>query len=246
MHLDRTLSLGPLAFQGENASVSRVVTASGETLILKAGAAAREGEIVIALAAHQPFVPEFFGETAQGLFFSELPGRNLAEAFEQSSKHHARLAYALGEALHRIHTWEPPIEKPVTQWRDEALARVKATALAHSGEPIKYDYSPFVGQDHAALAAWVDVESAKTPHQLAFCHGDACLPNFMTDGGTITGVVDWGDGGWADPRFDLATTLWSLRRNGADDCQEHFLQGYGWEGGVASLALFEAFYTLWE
>lgn len=246
MNLDRTLSLGPLAFQGENANVSRVVTASGQTLILKAGAATREGEIVAALAAHQPFVPTFFGENAQGLFFSELPGINLAQVLEQSPAQCQRLSHALGEALRRIHSWEPPIEKPLTHWRDEALARVQATARVHCGEPIKYDYSPFAGQEHSALVTWVEAESAKTPAQLAFCHGDACLPNFLTDGGTITGVVDWGDGGWADPRFDLATTLWSLRRNGAQDCQEHFLQGYGWEGGAASLALFEAFYTLWN
>lgn len=226
--------------------MSRVVTADGEIWILKAGGTAREGEVVAALAAHQPLVPAFFGETVQGLLFSELPGQNLAEVFAQPSRHHARLAHALGEALRQLHAWEPPLEKPTTSWREEALARVRATAQAHAGERIHYDFSPFAGHKYGEVAAWVEAESAKTPRALAFCHGDACLPNFLTDGGTITGIVDWGDGGWADPRFDLATALWSLRRNGAPECQDDFLAGYGWMGGTESLALFEALYTLWE
>ena len=244
MLLDRVISLGPLAFQGENASVSRVVTARGETLIQKAGGTAREGKIVAALAVHQPFVPAFVGATTQGLYFSELPGSNLAEVFEQKPEHREKLARALGAALRSIHGWEPPLEKPEIDWLEDARSRVQSSAEKYTNKPISYPHSPFVGQSYTEVAAWV--ERTHTESQLAFCHGDACLPNFLTDGGTITGVVDWGDGGWADPRFDLATTLWSLRRNGAPDCQEHFLRGYGWVGGVASLRLYEAFYTLWE
>jgi aminoglycoside phosphotransferase len=136
------------------------------------------------------------------------------------------------------------LEKPEGGWLEAARARVQAGVQSHTDKIITYPHSPFVGQRYTEVTAWV--ENTHTEPRLAFCHGDACVPNFMTDGGTITGVVDWGDGGWADPRFDLATTLWSLRRNGASGYQESFLAGYGWEGGVASLRLFEAFYTLWE
>ena len=190
------------------------------------------------------FVPAFVGATAQGLYFSELPGSNLAEVFEQKPECREALVRALGRALKRIHGWEPSLEKPKGDWLTEARARVRAGAEKHADALIAYPHSPFVGQTYAEVSAWV--ENTQTEAQLAFCHGDACLPNFLTDGGTITGVVDWGDAGWADPRFDLATMLWSLRRNGAEGYQESFLAGYGWDGGVASLRLFEAFYTLWS
>jgi aminoglycoside phosphotransferase len=249
---DRTITLGPLAFQGENATVTRVVTEGGQQLIQKLGATSREGEVVSALAAYQPFVPAFWGKDASGaLYFSELPGINLAEAFEQTPEGRTALAETLGKALKMIHAWEPPLLQPKLPWREEALARVRATAEKRFWESIELSYTPFAGERYADVAEWVERESPTISSQLAFCHGDACLPNFMVEAGTITGVVDWGDGGWADPRYDLATALWSLRRNSNGDpktprYQDAFLQGYGWEGGVESLRLFEAFYTLWN
>ncbi|WP_394794596.1 phosphotransferase [Armatimonas sp.] len=250
MFSDRIITLGPLAFQGENATVYRVVTESGRQLIQKLGATSREGEIVSALTAYQPFVPEFLGEDASGAFyFSELPGINLAEAFEQTPERRTALSEAFGKALKMIHTWEPPLPQPKLLWRDEALARVRATAAQHPWGSIALSYTPFAGESYAEVADWIEHESPSIAPQLSFCHGDACLPNFMVEAGTITGVVDWGDGGWADPRYDLATALWSLRRNSNGDpktprYQEAFLRGYGWHGGVAGLKFFEALYTL--
>ncbi|WP_309707507.1 phosphotransferase [Armatimonas sp.] len=246
------ISLGLLAFQGERSTVSRVVTQGGRQVIQKLGATSREGEIVSALAAYQPLAPAFLGEDASGaLYFSELPGINLAEAFEQTPERRTALAEAFGRALRNIHAWEPPIPKPETLWRDDALSRIQATAEKRFWESIELSYTPFAGERYTEVADWVERESPTVPSQLAFCHGDACLPNFMIEAGTITGIVDWGEGGWADPRYDLATALWSLRRNSNGDpktprYQDAFLRGYGWEGGVESLRLFEAFYTLWN
>ena len=86
-----------------------------------------------------------------------------------------------------------------------------------------------------------------------FSHGDWCLPNVLTDGETVTGIVDWADGGWRDPRVDLGTGLWTLRYNlltlsdspDPEICavaERAFLDGYGWKGGVEPLEPFVALY----
>lgn len=250
MHFTTLLSIEPLGFQGENAQVMRLHTEVGPC-IRKSGGTPCEGDVVAALARYQPFVPAFLGQDDAGLYFSELPGRNLAQAFADSPELRLPLARALGYAVRQIHTWEPPLQKPENDWHEEALARVRATARKYANERIDQAYSPFSGTSYLSLATWVEAQYAQTPSQRAFCHGDTCLPNFLTDGTSITGAVDWGEAGWADPRFDLATTLWSLRRNSPGDPATTqyiaaFLKGYGWEGNEESLALFEAIYTLWE
>ena len=78
-----------------------------------------------------------------------------------------------------------------------------------------------------------------------FSHGDWCLPNVLTDGEEITGIVDWGDGGWRDPCVDLGTGLWTLRYNlgGKQPLVEAgFLGGYGWPDGTEPLEEFVALY----
>jgi aminoglycoside phosphotransferase len=79
-----------------------------------------------------------------------------------------------------------------------------------------------------------------------FSHGDWCLPNVLTDGEKITGIVDWADGGWRDPRIDLGTGLWTLRYNlnGPNSIVEsEFLAGYGFGGNSEEL---EPFVKLYE
>ena len=78
-----------------------------------------------------------------------------------------------------------------------------------------------------------------------FSHGDWCLPNVLTDGEKITGIVDWADGGWRDPRFDLGTGLWTLRYNldGKNLAAEAaFRGGYGWPDGAETLEPFVEIY----
>jgi aminoglycoside phosphotransferase len=46
-----------------------------------------------------------------------------------------------------------------------------------------------------------------------FTHGDACLPNFLTHGGLLTGVVDLGRAGVGHQAQDWALALRSMRDN---------------------------------
>lgn len=55
-------------------------------------------------------------------------------------------------------------------------------------------------------------EEQETP---AVCHGDFHPGNIMVDGEKVTGVIDWPGAAFADPEFDVGTTLVLIRVGGA-------------------------------
>ncbi|MFC4455431.1 phosphotransferase family protein [Deinococcus sonorensis] len=61
------------------------------------------------------------------------------------------------------------------------------------------------------------------PVALAFIHGDLFLVNVMTEGGRVTGLIDWSFAEVGDPRSDVAVAMHGLTR--AD--QAAFAEGYG-------------------
>jgi len=250
MRLGKLLQIQPIAFQGEDARVALVTTERLSCLrkTSSSPAALREPIVVAALHAYQPFVPEYLGEDSEGRYYSLMDGLNLAWLMESASPEvRTSLAAQLGVALQTIHQWQPPLAKPAKPWLSTTLSR-----LPHSHSSVIDDpYSPFRGTTYAALRTWTESCVPEIEPRVAFCHGDACLPNFLSDGSQVIGAVDWGDGNWADPRFDLATALWSLRRNSPQDPKTEtylntFLDAYGWAEGLEGLSFFEALYTLWE
>jgi aminoglycoside phosphotransferase len=69
------------------------------------------------------------------------------------------------------------------------------------------------------------------------------VPNVLVQQNTITGIIDWSNGGYKD------AGLWTLRRNAGNDSAlprylEDFLSGYGFAGNVADLRFFEVLYAL--
>ncbi len=58
-------------------------------------------------------------------------------------------------------------------------------------------------------------------------HGDACLPNVLSDGTRITGYVDLAECGLGDPQDDLAAAVWSLDYNLGPGHGLRFLRAYG-------------------
>ena len=58
---------------------------------------------------------------------------------------------------------------------------------------------------------------AALPARPCFTHGDACPPNFLSQDGRLSGIVDWGRAGVTHPGQDWALALRSMRSNfGAD------------------------------
>ncbi len=66
----------------------------------------------------------------------------------------------------------------------------------------------------AASDILAELQALPGPPDLAcFTHGDACLPNFLTQGGQLTGIVDLGRAGVTHPAQDWALALRSVRDN---------------------------------
>jgi kanamycin kinase/aminoglycoside 3'-phosphotransferase-3 len=61
------------------------------------------------------------------------------------------------------------------------------------------------------LYAWLDAN--RPQEELAFTHGDYCLPNIFIHGGDATGFIDMGRGGVADKWNDIALGVRSLKYN---------------------------------
>jgi aminoglycoside phosphotransferase len=87
----------------------------------------------------------------------------------------------------------------------------------------------------AGLRAFHAVDAAGCPFgvpgpESVLIHGDACLPNLLTDGQRVTGYVDLADCGLGDPQDDLAAAVWSLQFNLGPGHGLRFLRAYGVEG----------------
>jgi kanamycin kinase len=75
-------------------------------------------------------------------------------------------------------------------------------------------------------------------------HGDACAPNtLISDDGTWTGNVDFGDLGVGDRWADLAVASLSLDWNFGEGHQQELFDAYGVEPDEARIAYYRA---LWE
>jgi streptomycin 3"-kinase len=72
-----------------------------------------------------------------------------------------------------------------------------------------------------ALRAQLPERLAQEARERVVCHGDACMPNFMVDPGTLrcTGLIDLGRLGVADPYVDLALFVANARESWADAAQ---------------------------
>jgi aminoglycoside phosphotransferase len=62
---------------------------------------------------------------------------------------------------------------------------------------------------------------------LVFTHGDFCLPNVILKNGNVTGFVDWGNAGVADPYQDIALLTRSVSYNFGEDAVKKVFEIYG-------------------
>lgn len=238
--------------QGCNSRVTTLVTATGRYIRKEGAPAALEAEarMLASLEAFAPFVPRFVGRDGEGFLYTEIPGVNLSVTIAAAgTDRRRRLSAEFGRALRFIHGWRPTVPLPEDDWLDSAVEACRQSAARYEGDRIDNPVSPFHGVSAKAVAEGVRARRPELTTQLVFGHGDWCLPNAMAIDERIVGAVDWADGGWADYRYDLATGLWTLRRNLGEDPAlatylTEFLEGYGYPDEVESLACFEAIYVL--
>ena len=115
------------------------------------------------------------------------PGTTVLSSIESRPWLVWRLGRLFGQAQARLHAVVPP-EELVAEAPDSWLSQVD--------------------EEHADLA---DSVRALQPVTTSLIHMDFHPLNVVSDGSTITGIIDWASAAAGDPRADLARTVFTLQ-----------------------------------
>lgn len=81
----------------------------------------------------------------------------------------------------------------------------------------------------AEALEWLQA-GADAIRETVFTHGDYCLPNVMIQGGRLSGLLDWGNAGLADPHRDFMAVIESIAFNLGPNWVGRFFGAYGSPG----------------
>jgi aminoglycoside 3'-phosphotransferase II len=203
----------PIVIGKSGATVFRVTREDGAQWIEKSGPAsdvALEAAIMKWCAGRLP-VPEVLAVEGGLLSMSVLPGGDLTEA---------AIDCAVGlaaEALHLIHS--VPTERCPFR-ADWATLLYQAERRVKSGLVDERDFDA-INLGRTADDILTELKSLPPiPPVARFTHGDACLPNYLTQGGVLTGIVDLGRAGVAHPARDWALALRSTHDNFGSEAEQ--------------------------
>lgn len=208
------------------AVVIRLAAADRPPLFLKADSGpfaetpAEAARLEWMAAQHLP-APRVVDHVAQHgthiLLMTTIPGRDLASDPGLSPDSIARL---IGEVLASLHA-RNPATCPFDHRIDNRLPLAERNLAAGRVQPSW-------GARQSPDEAWATLLATRpTGEDLVVTHGDACLPNFLVEGGRFTGYVDCGRLGLADRWQDLALALRSLERNCGPGHAGTLLSAYG-------------------
>ena len=209
----------PILIGKSGARVSRVRRNDGTEWVEKSGSPPEiDLEVAVLMwCSNWLPVPKVLLRTEPGFFtMSALPGVNLTEVSVDFAVN------MMTEALASIHT-VPAAGCPFRADWSVRLEQAERRVLAGLVDETDFDD---VNQGRTAPDILSELSSLPAPPDVAcFTHGDACLPNFLTAGEHLTGIVDIGRGGVAHPAQDWALALRSMRDNfGASG--ERLLRGH--------------------
>src|SRR5438034_8696371 len=200
----------PILIGKSGTSVVRVQREDGLEWIEKTGSPAEidfETAVLEWCAGNLP-VAKVLGKDAGFLAMSALPGVNLTETSME------RAAQIIAEALHLIHA--TPIDRCpfMARW---ALRLSQGELRVRAGLVDESDFDEAnLGRSPTDILA--ELQSLPPlPDLICFTHGDACLPNFLTQHGQFTGIVDLARAGVTHPTQDWALALRSIRDNFGPD-----------------------------
>ena len=203
----------PIVIGKSGATVFRVTREDGVQWIEKSGLASDvsvEAGVMRWCAGHLP-VPEVLAVEAGVLAMSALPGVNLTEAAMEC-------AVALtADALHLIHS----MAIAGCPFRADWVTRLhQAEHRVRCGLVDERDFDE-VNLGRTAADILAELQSLPPlPPVSRFTHGDACLPNFLTQDGLLTGIVDLGGAGVGHPAQDWALALRSMRNNFGSEAEQ--------------------------
>ncbi|MEZ4734929.1 MAG: APH(3') family aminoglycoside O-phosphotransferase [Caldilineaceae bacterium] len=158
------------------------------------------------------------------LLTSPIPGTDAATLAEQDGMDMTHLVRLLAFGLRQIHTL-PPDHCPFDYRLPREIERVRRRMADGLVDAQNFD-SQWQGRSATDLFAEL-LATMPTHTDLAFTHGDYCLPNILLDGNRIGGFVDLGRAGMGDRYRDLALARRSLIRNCGAAWVPLFFQAYG-------------------
>lgn len=213
-------------------TVYRLAAAAGEDLYLKVGRGAQLNDLVDEmarlrwLAAHLPVPPlhGFVLEKGAGwLLTGRMPGRTAYQILEAAPALAPHLADSLGRFLRRLHAI--PVERcPFNADHRLRLAAAKDRLDAGLVAEDEFDEAR---QGMSAQAVWGEMLAALPPaFDRVVTHGDFSLDNLFVVDGEVTGCIDLGRVGIADPWQDLAI-LWHSLAEFGEEAPRRMLAAYG-------------------
>lgn len=136
------------------------------------------------------------------LGMTDLPGVPLTEISREQA------VAALVEALRLIHAI-PLEECPFPAGWDLRLQQAEERLYAGLIDEADFDE---IHQGRSANDILQELQAfPPLPDRQCFTHGDACLPNFLTHKGQLSGIIDLGRAGITHPAQDWALALRSMR-----------------------------------
>jgi kanamycin kinase len=132
---------------------------------------------------------------------------------------------AIGEGLRAMHETLPAGRCPFSWDAGPRLRDIHDRAGRGQLDPAQWHPEHRGLGVGVALSLLADVPPAE---RLVVCHGDACAPNTLLDGGgRVSGHVDLGALGVADRWADLAVATWSVGWNFGPGWEPTLLDAYG-------------------
>jgi streptomycin 3"-kinase len=121
-------------------------------------------------------------------------------------------------ALHGLAVDRCPFDRTLVQMMRLAHACVTEGRVVVEFLPVALQRTPPT-QILDQIEAELPVRLAQERTELVVCHGDLCLPNILVDPGTgqVTGLIDLGRLGTADPYGDIALLLATARETWSDE-----------------------------
>lgn len=171
-------------------------------------------------------VPEVLAYLAEDgmeyLLMEALPGQPACDDIFRDDDKTLRLLAESLRSLHALPIGECPFVLPLTRRITLARARMEAGLVDEDNfETIR------AGLPATELYERL-IATPPLPEDRVFCHGDACLPNFILFQGRLSGWIDVGRAGVSDRWQDLALFCRSLRHGGYSEAQvARALEYYG-------------------
>ncbi len=214
-----------------SANVFRLTSPGRRDLFLKIEPSGPHGELAAeaerldwlateGLSAPQVVISESGSENTY-LLMTAVSGTDLASSQDLAP---AMIVAMMAKALRQLHAI-PTGRCPFDRTLDAVIAQAEVHLRAGLVDESDFD------DERMGLSASTlfDALTARRPHteDIVVCHGDACLPNFMTQDGQFCGFVDCGRLGRADRHADLALAARSIADNIGPDWVAPFFAAYG-------------------